>query len=96
MKSDPWKYDSNWYTEFLFTRAEVDAIMAAVAVLTSDPIAPAKESAWILKTSTEAIPDGTPMGLLLALTYQDNTGSATTYQFSYKTKDEVTHRLLIA
>lgn len=51
----------------------------------SDPLSPAVNSAWVLKT---VIPDGTPIGLLLALTYT----SEITYQFSYRTSEGTTVR----
>lgn len=50
--------------------------------LTADPVSPAPESAWVLKGSIFT-PIGTPIGLLLALTYAGT--SSPTYEFSYKT-----------
>jgi len=48
---------------------------------TSDPINPCPETAWVLKNTPNIV--GSPIGLLLALTYTANI--TTTYQFSYKT-----------
>jgi hypothetical protein len=45
-----------------------------------DPVSPAAQQAWVSRALGH--PAGTPIGLLLALTY---TGSAYTYTFSYKT-----------
>lgn len=50
--------------------------------LTSDPVSPAPESAWVLRTDVPEI-IGSPIGLLLSLTYA--TSSLPTYQFSYQT-----------
>ena len=99
MRSDPWKYRSTWLSEVLelgeFTAAEVDAILAAVAVVSADPSPSLPETAWILKSGASAIPDGTPMGLLLSLTYTGDAGAGTSFDFSYKTEDGVLHRLPI-
>jgi hypothetical protein len=65
--------------------------------LNSDPSTPRAESAWVLRTgSGGAIADGTPIGLLLALTYQDNAGVAFSYAFSYRTKEGTTLRAALA
>ena len=95
-KFQPWQWHSYWKTQVIYTDEEVDMIMSEVAVVTSDPSPLQKEHAWILRTGAGAIADGTPMGLLLALTYQDNTGSATQYQFSYRTRNNTTERLVIS
>lgn len=55
--------------------------VASIPELTSDPVSPTPEEAWVLYSGT--IPAGTPMGLLLSLTY--GTQAIGTYQFSYKT-----------
>lgn len=61
--------------------------------VSTDPSSPKAETAWVLRSgSGGAIPDGTPIGLLLALTYKDNAGVAFTYQFSYRTKEGTTLR----
>lgn len=60
---------------------------------TSDPGSPAANSAWVLRGgSGGGIPDGTPIGLLLALTYTNNSGSPFTYDFSYRTTEGTTVR----
>lgn len=53
--------------------------------LFSDPASPTPEEVWVLRTGSPSIPDGTPIGLLLALTYTDNAGGGFTYQLSYQT-----------
>jgi predicted alpha/beta-hydrolase family hydrolase len=60
-----------------------------------DPTSPKKESAWVLRTvGAGGSTEGMPMGLLLALTYAITSagGGATTYQFSYRTKQGTTQR----
>ena len=60
-----------------------------------DPTSPKKESAWVLKTAgAGGSTEGMPMGLLLALTYATTSagGGATTYEFSYRTKEGTTLR----
>lgn len=64
----------------------------SIPQVNTDPVAPAAESAWVLRTTAGAIPDGTPIGLLLALTYTGNTGSSS-YQFSYRTNEGTTIRV---
>lgn len=95
---EPWKYQSNWYTEKLFTTTDVDNILGAVAIVSDkDPDPADPETAWILRTDTgSAVPDGTATGLLLALTYSDYNSVPLAYQFSYKSEDDVIHRLPIA
>lgn len=51
-----------------------------------DPGDPFEQSAWVLKSGGDVIPDGTPIGLLLGLTYTDVT-PVNTYQLSYYTKE---------
>ena len=59
--------------------------------ITADPASPDAESAWVLRSgSGGAIADGTPIGLLLALTYKDNAGVAYSYALKYRTKDSTT------
>ena len=62
---------------------------ASIPELTSDPVAPDPEEAWVLYSGT--IPAGTPMGLLLSLTYA--TSVTGTYQFSYRTLEGTTKRV---
>jgi hypothetical protein len=65
--------------------------------LSADPAAPVAESAWVKRTgSGGAIADGTPIGLLLCLTYTGNAGSSFTYEFSYRTKEGTTLRAALA
>ena len=45
--------------------------------LAADPVSPAVNDVWVLRTT---IANGTPIGLLLALTH-----TITDYKFSYKT-----------
>jgi len=66
----------------------------AISQVTEDPASPAAEEAWVLRSGTGGgIADGTPMGLLLGLTYTDNGGIPFTYQFSYRTKEGTTKRV---
>ena len=59
--------------------------------VSTDPSSPKAETAWVLRTgSGGSIPDGTPIGLLLVLTYKDNAGTAFTYEFKYRTKEGTT------
>jgi hypothetical protein len=67
---------------------------SSIKELTSDPVSPSFEQAWVLRNGTGGgIPDGTPIGMLLALTYTGNSGSPFTYQFSYYTKEGTTIRV---
>jgi predicted alpha/beta-hydrolase family hydrolase len=64
-----------------------------------DPASPKQESAWVLRTAgAGGSTEGMPMGLLLALTYAVTTvgGGATTYQFSYRTKQNTTLRTTLS
>lgn len=55
---------------------------AFIPELTSDPVSPDPQTAWVLK---EEIPEviGSPIGLLLSLTY--STSLLPAYEFSYQT-----------
>ena len=64
--------------------------------LSSDPLSPVAEEAWVLRSGTTPIPDGTPIGLLLALTYTGNMGSSFTYQFSYFTNESTIIRTTLS
>jgi hypothetical protein len=67
---------------------------SAIHQVTEDPVSPEAEEAWVLRSGTGGgIADGTPIGLLLALTYTDNGGIPFTYQFSYRTKEGTTKRV---
>ena len=64
--------------------------------VTSDPSVPRNEDAWVRRNGSggAGIADGTPIGLLLALTYQDNVGgSGFTYDFNYRTQEGTTIRI---
>lgn len=52
--------------------------------LDNDPALPMPEEVWVLRTVSGSIPDGTAIGMLLALTYEGNAGSSL-YQLSYQT-----------
>ena len=59
--------------------------------LSSDPTSPIAQDSWVLRSGSGAsIPDGTPIGLLLALTYKDNAGVAYSYLLKYRTKENTT------
>ena len=67
------------------------SIGGLIPQLTSDPSPLVAETAWVLREgSGGAIADGTPIGLLLALTYTDNAGVAYSYKFKYRTKEGTT------
>lgn len=63
----------------------------------TDPSTIAQEKAWVLRNvGAAATTSSTPMGLLLVWTYGETTsGAATSYQFSYKTKEDTTKRVSI-
>ena len=63
--------------------------------LVSDPSSPEAEDSWVLKTGQNVIPDGTPIGLLLALTYTKELEPPFAYQFSYRTTDGTTNRTFL-
>lgn len=52
----------------------------SIPELYSDPVSPSPEEAWVLASSSGVT--GSPIGLLLALTYA---APLLSYQFSYKT-----------
>ena len=67
------------------------SISGLIPQLTTDPSPLVDETAWVLREgSGGAIPDGTPIGLLLGLTYTDNSGVAFSYTLKYRTKDSTT------
>jgi hypothetical protein len=68
-----------------FDLTTTGTIIGAIPELASDPIAPVAQQSWVLRSGSGAIPDGTPIGMLLCLTYTGNGGSSFTYQFSYET-----------
>ncbi|MEK7106551.1 MAG: hypothetical protein AAB895_04335 [Patescibacteria group bacterium] len=62
----------------------------------TDPVSPAAEDAWVLRTGGGT--DGTvgePRGMLLALTYSGDI-TAGTYQFSYRTAASTTVRVTLS
>ena len=54
----------------------------------SDPSSPVKGDSWVLRTGGSVV--GTPIGLLLVLTYGAVLGGS--YQFSYRTAGSTTVR----
>lgn len=99
---EAFKYQSSWKTEDVFTKKNVNTLVSAsygiIPEYDSDPISPLAESSWILRTvGSGGTTVGVPMGLLLALTYSETiAGGATTYQFSYRTKESNTKRVTIS
>ena len=74
------KFTFNPFTE------ELDAV-TTIPELTSDPLSPKAEDAWVLNSTAGAGGNvGQSIGLLLSLTYPGSGGIAL-YQFSYKNKD---------
>ena len=57
--------------------------------LTSDPVSPTPQSAWVLNQGTAG---GSPIGLLLSLTYAGQIGP---YSFSYRTLENTTIRVIL-
>jgi len=64
---------------------------STIPELTSDPSSPTAGQAWVLATPLAAI--GSPIGILLALTYATTTFS---YQFSYRTTENTTIRTVLS
>ena len=65
----------------------------------SDPASPKVEVPWVLRTAgASGSTKGMPIGLLLTLTYPETVagGGVTTYQFSYRTKQNTTKRVTIS
>jgi len=58
-----------------------------------DPSSPVAEDAWVLKSGGGSQVAGSPIGLLLALTYATTGGG---YQFSYRTKENTTVRATLS
>ncbi len=71
----------------LYQGGSVTSGSVSIPELSSDPVSPAAQSAWVLKTSLI----GTPIGLLLALTH-----STILYQFSYRTLESTTIRVVMS
>lgn len=76
---------------------DLEADINKIPELTADPVAPVAEQAWVLKTGSGSISAGSPIGMLLSLTYPNDIPSgALTYQFSYRTKAGTTVRADLA
>lgn len=64
----------------------------SIPELTSDPVSPTPQSAWVLAT-TSIVGGGDPIGLLMALTHA---GAITySYQLSYRTLENTTVRVAL-
>lgn len=63
-------------------------LVSNIPQLNSDPSTPFIEDAWVLRTGTPNASTGSPMGLLLSLTYPETYS----YQLSYRTKEATTVR----
>lgn len=71
-------------------------LVKEIPQVNSDPASPTAQDAWVLRSgSGGAIADGTPIGLLLSLTYKDNAGVAYSYEFKYRTKEGTTKKVAI-
>lgn len=64
--------------------------------ITADPVSPSPGDAWVLASAFNGIMDGTPIGMLLALTYTGDQGAPTTFQFSYRTSEGTTKRVSLS
>lgn len=65
----------------------------------SDPVAPATQSAWVLKSGGGITGGGTLQwfyGLSLAVVNTGSSGGSLTYQFSYRTLENTTKRATIS
>ncbi len=67
-------------------------LVGNIPQLSSDPASPALEDAWVLRTVTPNANTGSPMGLLLSLTYPPDYS----YQFSFRTKEGNTLRTTLS
>ncbi len=54
----------------------------SIPVVTSDPVSPTDGQMWKLRETSGSIPDGQPIGLLLALTYTGNSGATSRLKLS--------------
>lgn len=89
---------SNKYDKILGDYREKDVTLTSSSVFipeySADPSPAIEKETWVLREGTGAsIPDGTPIGLLLSLTYTGNTGTGYTYQLSYRTTEGTTKRI---
>jgi hypothetical protein len=71
--------------------AELRVFGAVIPELHTDPSPPVPQSTWVLATVLEAA--GSPMGLLLSLTYGVDID---TYQLSYRTLEGTTIRTVLS
>lgn len=100
--SSPYKYQSSWLTEDLYTKTEVNTLVSTsygvIPQYASDPASPLAETAWVLRTpGVGGTTTGVPMGLLLALTYAETAaGGAAAYQLSYRTEEGTTLRTTLS
>ncbi len=60
---------------------------------TFDPVSPSPEDTWVLHTGGIPMVAGSPIGLLLSLTYAGPSGG--TYQLSYRTLEGTTKRVAL-
>lgn len=90
------RYTFNPFTNKLDDAGSKTSSVVTIPEYTVDPSVPA-QATWILRSgSGGAIPDGTPIGLLMALTYTSNGGTPYSYQFSYYTKEGTIKRVTIS
>lgn len=80
----------------------LDNVSNKIKQYSIDPANPSAETAWVLRsgtgTGTSTTTSGSPIGLLLCLTYAESittSGSAYSYQFSYRTKEGTTERVAL-
>lgn len=63
----------------------------------SDPVSPAAEDAWVLRTAgAPSEPAGVPVGILLAITSAGTTAGTDLYQFSYQTVEGTIKRITLS
>lgn len=60
----------------------------SIPQVTTDPVSPAAQSAWVLRTP--GLVDGNPVGLLLSIT---SPATPDIYRFSYRTNEGTTVRV---
>lgn len=85
------KYKLNVFTNKL-------DLVEHIPQVSADPATPRIQDPWVRRTgagSSDPIPDGTPIGMLLALTYHGDAGVSTdyTYDFNYRTDEGTTIRI---
>lgn len=67
----------------------INGAKASIPEYTVDPVSPAPEDAWVLHDGFAVV--GSPIGLLLSLTYAVQTSGQ--YRFSYRTLEGTTVRV---